>query len=126
MYESRYGSRDVEAVDLGKPLPNFLQSLFDQFTLLFVGCSLSIDRTMRLLDRVVRDRAAPPPALRDRQRPAASEGVRQRRRELLARNIRPIWYPMGRHECVEAVIRALLPAPLPWREKLTARRPQGT
>ncbi len=101
-YEAHYG--------LGDGLQRAVEAICSS-TLLFMGCSLTVDRTllaMRKLvdakghDNVTRHYAFL--ALPD------SDGERNRRRDsLVASNIYPIWYPAGTHdESIESLLLALM------------------
>lgn len=80
-------------------------------TLLFMGCSLTVDRTLKAMrdyvsangpDNVARHYAFLPV-------PASDAARNQRRDELAACNIYPIWYPDGTHdESIEALLFALM------------------
>lgn len=80
-------------------------------TLLFVGCSLTVDRTLTAMkafvqanghDNIARHYAFLPVPSSDAEKNA-------RRNALIACNIYPIWYPSGTHdESIEALLLALM------------------
>ncbi|NUQ79191.1 MAG: SIR2 family protein [Polyangiaceae bacterium] len=92
-----------------QPLPSALRRIFSSATVLFLGCSLNTDRTLRVFRHVVGQPALP--AHYAIIEAPADEGVlRARRRMLGEHRIVPIWYPSGRHEAVETFVRALAAA----------------
>ncbi|MEI6150502.1 MAG: SIR2 family protein, partial [bacterium] len=97
-YTEAYGSPDF---DFTKPLPKALRQIFVSHSLLFLGCSLEQDRTLTLFQKVCNDKQfeipdhfAILPAPPDTANKSAKEG------RLLNLRIRPIWYPVGKHEFV--------------------------
>jgi hypothetical protein len=97
-YEVYYGSGDV---DFSRPLPSTLRYLFQHRLVLFVGCSLRYDRTVK----VVRDSVSGNVRhLAIVERPAPDEEFRRYRQFLENSGILPIWYPPDRHESVEALL----------------------
>jgi hypothetical protein len=79
-------------------------------TLLFVGCSLSVDRTLGVMKQLVAENGHDNFArhyafLED---PGSQTARTSRRAELLACNIYPIWYPAGEHDTsIEALLTKL-------------------
>ncbi|MCW5977701.1 MAG: tetratricopeptide repeat protein [Bryobacteraceae bacterium] len=120
-YEKHYGAAS-DAVDFNLPLPQLFKLLATR-PLLFLGCSLNQDRTVAILRRVAGDL----PTSRHYavlQMPASDEEFQRRARRLGDHNIRPIWYPTGRHEKVEGLLEYLagqIPAKLRRPAKARAR-----
>lgn len=96
-YDRHYGRA------LTRPLPRLLEQLLISSPVLFVGCSLEADRTVRVLERVMRKH----PALRWYAivESPAGDAFYAKQRYLGERNILPIWYPAGQHQHVELLLR---------------------
>jgi hypothetical protein len=74
---------------------------------LFLGCGLQQDRTMRVLENIsAQFRSIGPFAILEA--PENIDDLPSRARWLSERNIRPIWYPHGRHDLIEILLRHLL------------------
>jgi tetratricopeptide (TPR) repeat protein len=97
-YETHYTAGDPEGLraQLGR--------VFQGRTLLFVGCSLGKDRTMDVLTEVLRQ-AAGLLHFAILEKPASDEDFFAKQRLLGERGILPIWYPSGRHELIEPLLR---------------------
>lgn len=106
-YERHYGSTDVERVDFKRPLPKILEQAFTTRTLLFLGCSLSQDRTMSLLQRVASTHASPPPHYAIVEMPNEPGDAVQRERFFSDHNIRPLWFPQRKFEAIDIFLQAL-------------------
>ena len=92
------------------PLPKLLKRLFSSYSFLFLGCSLSADRTIQTFMRVAQlegaDNLPHHYALL-----ACPMDTRQKSKidERLANaHIAPLWYPEGEHEHVERILELLL------------------
>lgn len=107
-YHRAYGSRDAHHVRSELPLPRLLEQIFTSRTLLFLGCSLNLDRTLIYLSRVRREHAAPARHFAVLPDPG-NESVRSERTRFLADlNIRPIWYPSQRHELIGDLLEEIM------------------
>lgn len=110
-YDACYGSQVADQVDLDKPLPQVLRRLFSARPILFVGCSLGVDRTLLLLSRVAAD-------LGDAgcfhyallEYPGDAAWL-ERSRALQTYRIFPVWYAQGRHEQLEPLLAHLAAVP---------------
>jgi hypothetical protein len=106
-YQKHYGSDDGQAVDLTQPLPRMLKLLLTGRSLLFLGCSLNQDRTVRVLEKVVLES-------HEIEHYAILElpstvGQRREKNKFLAKhNVRPIWYPTRQHVFVEKILLTLI------------------
>jgi tRNA A-37 threonylcarbamoyl transferase component Bud32 len=106
-YEAAYGSSTPSSVDIQKPLPRLLRLVLQNRSLLFLGCSLNQDRTVRILRHVTMEY----PELAHYavvELPRHDAEVIERDRFLSDHGIRPIWYPTGKHEFVEVVLDHLV------------------
>jgi len=101
-YEKGYDGDDQK----DPVLVGLLEEVFVRLPLLFLGCSLKEDRTLRVFKAVVEKRGRRIP-----QHYAILEApVRnrmQREKFLTERGIFPIWYPSGQHDYVEAILAQL-------------------
>ncbi|MEO6280343.1 SIR2 family protein [Roseateles sp.] len=101
-YQQHYGD--------GDELQRAIEAICSK-TLLFIGCSLTVDRTLTAMksfvqanghDNIARHYAFLPAPGSDAEKNA-------RRDALLACNVYPIWYPAGAHdESIEALLLALM------------------
>ena len=103
-YDNAYGNG---ALDLKKPIPKLLSYHYKTSSLLFLGCSLYQDRTMRVFHTVKT-------AMGDTDRPQhfSLEAMPEDEQELIERNsyllgfgITPIWFPKGSYDCIEQILR---------------------
>lgn len=85
----------------GSPLSNFLRSIFTGKKVLFVGCSLTQDKTLDILSSCV---ASNPRithyAILPYPENAPAEEIVKRNRELSRMGIEPIFYPQGDYDAV--------------------------
>jgi hypothetical protein len=107
-YNEAYGAEGN--VNMGAPLPKLLKRLFSSYSFLFLGCSLSADRTIQTFMRVVQDEGRD--TLPHHYALLASPGDAEKRRAIDQRladaHITPLWYPDGEHEYVEQILALLL------------------
>lgn len=107
-YDTAYGNDGNIHFDF--PLPKLLRRLFTSYSFMFLGCSLSADRTIQTFMRVAQlegqDNLPHHYALlacpTDR---AERHAIDQR---LADAHITPLWYPEGEHEHVERILELLL------------------
>lgn len=126
-YSRHYGSSDGASIDFSLPLPGLLQQMLLGRALLFLGCSLNQDRTITVLKEVsTKARSIAHYAIVEQPIP---EGLFHKRSSFLSdHNIRPIWYPNGRHELIEPLLARVLkkpisakPSPLAYSDKTTTK-----
>ena len=118
-YERSYAAGDPEG------LRAHLGRAFQGRTLLFVGCSLGADRTMDVLAEVLKQ-ASGLAHFAIVEKPAADDEFFAKQRLLGTRGIRPIWYPAGRHDLIEPLLRwmaSLRPSVRPAGPELVLERP---
>ena len=113
-YDEAYGADDG-----GSELTRFMGSVFEgRGAVLFLGCSLGSDRTMDVLDRSAPDHVyyalvglpegtenpgdpfSPNLVVDGKREP----GYRDMSRRLAGMNVRPIWYPHGQHDALDALL----------------------
>lgn len=111
-YETHYGPASGRLLDLERELPRLLHQILIHRPILFLGCSLRQDRTVTLLLEVAQHygQIYHYAVL---EKPADEEDFRAQRRHLSERNVRPLWYPTGKHALVEAVLLRLVGAAPP-------------
>ena len=93
----------------GNNMPLIVQTICSR-TLLFLGCSLSVDRLLLEIRRYVETNGHDhvPRHYAFVSSPDTEEARRQRKSELAQYNIYPIWYPAGEHDdSIEALLYRL-------------------
>jgi len=102
-YEKTYVDTNV--------LANFFERIMFKGAMLFLGCSLSSDRTIDTMKSIVKEKGADslPRNYAFLQEISDNEKRRLKNKELAKANIFPIWYPKGEHdESIEALFIKLL------------------
>ncbi len=105
-YEAVYGSSDGPNIDPSMPLSKVLRTILASRPVLFVGCSLNQDRTVRVLKHVVQNFESVEHYAVVEQVSSRSEFL-ARNRFLSDHNIHPIYYPKGRYSLVETLLSYL-------------------
>lgn len=103
-YDQAYGT---EHLDFDLPIPKALRYYFRNSSLLFIGCSLRNDRTIQVF-KEVKSQAGDysfPQHFAIEQAPEIPGEFIARNSELLRLGITAIWYPKGRYELVESILR---------------------
>lgn len=122
-YDEIYGKH---VLDIRLPLPSFLRDVLLSKVILFMGCSLEEDRTLKVIEQSQIDGSisfallplpgetenkSDPwnPIIFDREGDIKKEKVKftQRKQFLDERNIIPIWYPHQKHEALKVFVKAL-------------------
>lgn len=119
-YAKHYCGHDGSSIDFKLPLPGLLHRMLLGKALLFLGCSLNMDRTIGVLHKVSTNN----PEIAHYaivEHPIPKEHFHERSRFLSDHNIRPIWYPNGRHDLIEPLLAYLLTKPDPARASLDDR-----
>ncbi|MFC4094876.1 SIR2 family NAD-dependent protein deacylase [Euzebyella saccharophila] len=103
-YDEAYGK---DTLDLKNPIPKLLSYHYKTSSLLFLGCSLYQDRTMRVFHAVKEtmgdtDR---PPHFSLESMPEDENELVKRNSYLLSFGITPIWFPKGSYDYVEQILR---------------------
>jgi len=100
-YRKNYEQNDVIGTVIGA---------FCSKTLLFIGCSLSVDRTIKAIEKHVNDKGHGnvPRHYAFLKAPSTQERINEKSRMLANANIFPIWYTGGDHDqAVEALLHKL-------------------
>lgn len=103
-YDAAYGETEL---DLHRPIPKILARYYGNNSLLFIGCSLHNDRTLRVFreTKLAGGDYLFPQHFALEQAPGQLETLVQRNRDLSRLGITAIWYPKGDHDKVEAILR---------------------
>ncbi|MCY1065607.1 SIR2 family protein [Nannocystis sp. RBIL2] len=104
-YKAAYGDG---AIDFARPLPKALKRAFTSKVLLFLGCSLGPDRTMRFFRTLIATDDPPDQHYAILEAPVADSDRVSREKTLAEHGIVPIWYPNGEHHHVEALVQVLV------------------
>lgn len=106
-YDAAYGN--TGDVNMTFPLPKILDRLFSSYSLLFLGCSLTADRTIQTFMRVVANRTAQtmPRHYALLSAPDNPDTRRLLDQRLADANITPLWYPSGQHQSVGEILEQL-------------------
>lgn len=104
-YDSKYGENG--SVNLERVLPKFLRACTESFSLMFVGCSLTSDRTFQTLKKINSEFGMTTTHFAILQKPEDRAKRNQREKELVEANIFPIWYEVERYEQVELILNYL-------------------
>lgn len=107
-YEQAYG--DNRRISFSNPLPELLQRVYLSYSLLFLGCSLQIDRTIETFIKIVREQGAAkvPEHFALIEAPTDPDQLEQLRSILIEANIKPIWFPEGEYDLVSDIISLLV------------------
>jgi len=103
-YDEAYGTNTL---DLLKPIPKLLSFYYETSNLLFLGCSLNLDRTMQVF-RAVKDQLGDvdrPQHFSLESMPETEYELSRRNAYLLSFGITPIWFPKGNYDYVERILR---------------------
>jgi len=103
-YDAAYGNGTI---DLSKPIPKLLSYYYRTSSLLFLGCSLNLDRTMQVFQAVKNglgdlDR---PQHFSLESMPESEEQLLERNAYLLSFGITPIWFPKNNYDYIEQILR---------------------
>jgi len=107
-YADAYGKEGD--INMTFPLPKLLKRLFTSYSFLFLGCSLSADRTLKTFMRVAGEEGADSLPHHYAILPCPTEPDKRRTidQRLADAHITPLWYPEGEHEHVELILALLL------------------
>lgn len=121
-YDEAYGNGSL---NLHKAIPKLLAYHYKNSSLLFLGCSLSNDRTVQVFKKIREDMGEEEETKQHfsiEQAPETLDGIAQRNAELAKLGITPIWFEKERYELVESLLslaknelrhRGVAPEPLP-------------
>lgn len=105
-YAAAYGGG---VIDLALPIPQALDYYFRNSSLLFLGCSLNQDRTVRVFEAIKikarKDGADLPQHFSIEQCPGDEAALIARNEYLLRIGVTPIWFPIGEFDFIEGILR---------------------
>lgn len=105
-YAAAYGT---DGIDLSLPIPQALDYYFRNSSLLFLGCGLNQDRTVRVFEAIKikakADGADLPQHFSIEQCPGDEAALIARNEYLLRIGVTPIWFPTGDFDFVEGILR---------------------
>lgn len=106
-YDAAYGNDGNIHFDF--PLPKLLKRLYTSFSFLFLGCSLSYDRTIQTFAKIAQDAGADSLPHHYAILPCPSnEDIRRKLEERLANaHISAIWFPEGEFELIDEMLELL-------------------
>lgn len=107
-YDTAYGNDGNIHFDC--PVPKLLRRLFSSYSFLFLGCSLSADRTILTFMKVAQEIGGDslPHHYAILACPADADKKRTIDQRLADAHITPLWYPEGEHSHVEEILQLLL------------------
>jgi hypothetical protein len=107
-YDTAYGNDGN--INMSFPLPKLLRRLFTSYSFLFLGCSLSADRSIQTFIRVAGEEGSD--SLPHHYALLASPTDKHRRTTINQRladaHISPIWFPEGEFQNIEEIFQLLL------------------
>lgn len=111
-YDDSYG---VGVPDMKLALPRKLRHVFEHGSILFLGCSLVEDRTLKVFESLVFEAglANVPRHFAVLEAPTDETDLVTRNARLAGLSIDAIWYPNGAHEYVQLIISELLDEVMP-------------
>lgn len=101
-YDSRYGSADIN-FDLD--LTKFLKTSTEVASFFFIGCSLTVDRVIQVLEKLKTEFNSSTHHYAFLQKPHDEKLLIDRQNRLASVNILPIWYPEKDYGKVELLLR---------------------
>jgi hypothetical protein len=107
-YDAAYGNDGNIHFDF--PVPKLLRRLYTSFSFLFLGCSLSFDRTIQTFTKVAQDVGADSLPHHYAILGSPSDGVQKARLEerLAGAHISAIWFPEGEYQYIEQILDLLV------------------
>lgn len=106
-FDAAYGNDGNIHFDF--PVPKLLKRLYTSFSFLFLGCSLSFDRTIQTFAKVAQD--VGPDSLPHHYAilgcPAEDEEKNRLEQRLSDAHISAIWFPEGEYGCISEMLDLL-------------------
>jgi hypothetical protein len=103
-YDEAYGNGSL---NMHKPIPKLLAYHYKNSSLLFLGCSLSNDRSVQVFKTIkegMGEEEVTKQHFSIEQAPESLEEIAQRNAELAKLGITPIWFEKDRYELVESIL----------------------
>ncbi|NVB37261.1 SIR2 family protein [Pseudenhygromyxa sp. WMMC2535] len=106
-YDLFYGA----PLDMDRPLPKLLATLYSRQCMLFIGCSLCSDRTLDVFRQTIQREGAGRVSRHFAILECPDDGdILDREKFLTEINIVPIWFPKGDFTAIEALLEYLIQA----------------
>lgn len=106
-YKYAYGASDGQDLNISGPIPALLSHIYLSHSLLFLGCSLSVDRTVKTFQELLKDNALKPKVADHYaiiEQPEEEAEYMNLEMQLQLCNIKPIWYENGNHDKVNEML----------------------
>jgi hypothetical protein len=106
-YDEAYGNDGN--IHFDRPVPKLLKRLYTSFSFLFLGCSLSYDRTIQTFTKVAQDVGADslPHHYAILACPSDSDKKAKLEQRLADAHISAIWFPEGEYQHIEQILELL-------------------
>jgi hypothetical protein len=107
-YEKAYGNNGI--ISFNNHIPRLLKRIYLSYSLFFIGCSMSIDRTVQTFEKIVQEETARkvPDHYALLEAPEDEDTFQALKQRMTACNIKPIWYPNGEHQLVDEMLSLLI------------------
>lgn len=107
-YDDAYGNDGN--IHFDRPVPKLLKRLYTSFSFLFLGCSLSYDRTIQTFTKIAQDVGSDslPHHYAILACPDDAERKTKLERRLADAHISAIWFPEGQYEHIDQMLEILL------------------
>lgn len=108
-YDTAYGA---EKLNFNSLIPKFIKHVSTSYCLLFLGCSLTSDRTMKVLKQIkenqILEGLTPPEHFAIISLPRTDAERISKEKELISHSIYPIWYPTDEHDYIDYVLSYII------------------
>lgn len=108
-YQQAYSGNNQKLVDMNSPIPQLLSHLYSSHSFLFIGCSLDVDRTVKTFEMILE--AGESTKIADHyaiiEKPLDDDKYHDLDRQLMACNIKPVWFDSGCYEKVDEIIELM-------------------
>lgn len=106
-YDDAYGNDGN--IHFDRPVPKLLKRLYTSFSFLFLGCSLSFDRTIQTFTKIAQDVGADslPHHYAILACPSDADRKTKLEQRLADAHISPIWFPDGEFSVIEEMLELL-------------------
>ena len=107
-YDDAYGNDGN--IHFDRPVPKLLRRLYTSFSFLFLGCSLSYDRTIQTFTKIAQDVGAEslPHHYAILACPSDPDRKTDLEQRLVAAHISAIWFPEGEYQLIDQILELLL------------------
>ncbi|MGY3942201.1 SIR2 family protein [Aeromonas tecta] len=110
-YQAAYSNLHGDDVDMKSPIPKLLSHIYSSHSLLFLGCSLSVDRTIKVFENILKNKELKP-KIADHyaiiEKPDNEQEFNTLEVMLQSCNIKPIWYEFGHHVKIPDILTSAI------------------